>query len=67
MSLNPNVQSCETCRFFRSVLGGGSCRIAPPVPVPIASHTGGMGVAGIWPAVTAKDWCGKWEPIGLVN
>ena len=57
------MKTCESCKFMDMKFGHGSdvkwlCRINPPVA------TGGMmnEEFTMWPTVTIRDWCGKYEP-----
>ncbi len=54
-----NGSSCNSCVFFDDHLNNGSsdadnglCRFNPPVSQPDANSR------GLWPVVTAEDWCG---------
>ena len=56
--------ACRSCRFYddhQSNGGGverdaGLCRFNPPVSQP------GPKEQGLWPVVTASDWCGHYAP-----
>lgn len=69
MSAAPNsrtAECCAICRFYRpgpsDVIGvaddeAGDCRREPPRVVAGVSPQ----AWGVWPAVSADDWCGKYE------
>lgn len=55
------VDQCDNCKFFRS-RGTGSatvyeCRVAEPTAI---------GRTGVWPTISATDWCGRWVAIGAM-
>ena len=52
--------ACTKCRFFddhaaKSTADEGLCRFNPPVTQPSADEH------GLWPVVSAKDWCGHFS------
>jgi hypothetical protein len=48
-------QKCETCRYFEpGTKTQGKCRAYPP-------QLSGTRTAGVWPAVKAADWCGRFK------
>jgi hypothetical protein len=52
--------ACTKCKFFDDHVSkvptdDGLCRYNPPVTQPSAN------VHGLWPVVSAKDWCGHFS------
>ena len=52
--------ACSRCRFFddhaaKPQADEGLCRFNPPVTQPSAAEH------GLWPVVSAKDWCGHFS------
>lgn len=58
-----NTASCEACSFYDSHVANtervaenaGLCRFNPPVSQPEANSR------GLWPVVSATDWCGHFD------
>jgi hypothetical protein len=60
---------CSTCRYFRQLEddpGNGVCHYAPPQPSLLDDDEDTVSVAwGVWPIVTATDFCSEWTPVRL--
>lgn len=57
--------ACTRCTFFdngasKAGQGLGLCRYNPPVSQPSSD------VHGLWPVVSAADWCGHYAPGAVV-
>ncbi|MCD4514316.1 hypothetical protein LQT97_24095 [Brucella pseudogrignonensis] len=58
-----NSASCKACSFYEDHVANtekvaenaGLCRFNPPVSQPEAN------ARGLWPVVTANDWCGHFS------
>lgn len=56
-------QNCADCRYFDAVdTRDGYCRRNAPRSHLVAADSGDeLRVRGVWPIVSAEDWCGQWE------
>jgi hypothetical protein len=60
----PGGISCESCRHYADVPGGGECREDSPKGIMIPTdNMGGMAAIGFWPSTRKERWCGRHAPI----
>ena len=67
MAMGGTGVQCESCRFYddHKVNGGsaqdnaGLCRFNPPISQPEPQGR------GLWPVVSATDWCGHYTPTNV--
>lgn len=61
-------ESCNNCRFWLDSPQKKLCRYNPPAvmtipqPDPLRPDGVTMKIVGVFPAITADQWCGKYEP-----
>jgi len=64
MSFEETMNNCKRCTFF--VKSGpfpdmGLCRVEPPKITPNSENYCGLGLEGLFPAVSCSDWCGRFK------
>lgn len=62
-SAGPAGITCEGCRHYAEVAGGGECREDSPKAIMIPTdNMGGMASIGFWPSTRRDKWCGRHAP-----